>query len=515
MMQESSTKPYSPTGGPPTNADSGGFSARLRQIFEEEGTTAEEKIRSALRLGTERLAMDVGRLSRIKPGEGTRIVTEAVGPGPGAEHGKTRELSTTLCRWVVANGEALTIEDTSEGGWASDPATKHGDAASYLGAKVLVGTDLYGTVSFTGQSSRGEPFHEREVRIVERVAEEIGRALEAARQTETVLEGRHQVEQASDLVERMEALADVCGWVLDAQENTISWTENAVGLLEGIDAEQMPVEEFLSGVDSSARERITITIGQSIRRADAFTVEVPLVGPAGEEVRQWIELHGTPYARTSARSVGTVVGTVRDITTQKRRFSKIKKTRQDTIRRLAQVAEYRDTETGEHIHRVSRLSETLAQGLGAHSSWRKLIKDAAPLHDIGKIGIPDRILLKSGPLTDDEYERMKLHPVLGAEILAGSESEFIEMAARIARSHHERWDGDGYPDGIEGTDIPLEARVVAVADTIDAMTHDRPYRDALLPEEAFSTVEEEAGAQFDPRVAEVALENRERLIDCL
>jgi putative two-component system response regulator len=178
----------------------------------------------------------------------------------------------------------------------------------------------------------------------------------------------------------------------------------------------------------------------------------------------------------------------------------------DTIERLAQVVEFHDDATGHHTRRVGDLAGDLARGLGLPAATADLIHRAAPLHDVGKIGIPDAILLKPGRLTPDEYEVVKMHPSIGARILAGSRSEYLAVAEQIALGHHERWDGMGYPQGLKGDEIPLAARIVAVADFFDAVTHDRPYRPAWSIAEALKAVDAEMGRHFDPHVAQVLLQ---------
>ena len=132
-----------------------------------------------------------------------------------------------------------------------------------------------------------------------------------------------------------------------------------------------------------------------------------------------------------------------------------------------------------------------------------LVREAAPLHDIGKIAIPDSILLKPGRLSDEEYEVVKTHALLGARVLTGADSELLEVAERIVRHHHERWDGDGYPDGLAGEDIPVVARITAVADVFDVLVHERPYKDSWSVEAAAEEIREGADTQFDPAVVEV------------
>jgi putative two-component system response regulator len=180
----------------------------------------------------------------------------------------------------------------------------------------------------------------------------------------------------------------------------------------------------------------------------------------------------------------------------------------EVLERLAQAAEFRDDDTGEHTRRVGALSALVAAALGADEAWVAMLRRAAPLHDVGKIGIPDGILLKPGRLSDPEMAIMRTHTRIGARILARGRSPMMTMAERIALSHHERWDGAGYPEGRAGEAIPLEARIVAVADFYDALTHDRPYRPAWTPAQTRAEIARGAGAHFDPQVAQAFLSMR-------
>ena len=180
--------------------------------------------------------------------------------------------------------------------------------------------------------------------------------------------------------------------------------------------------------------------------------------------------------------------------------------RQETLACLAAAAEYRDDVTGMHVQRVGDLSATIAETLGLDPTTVQLIRDAAPLHDIGKIGISDSILLKPGLLEAHEYETMKLHTFIGAEILARGTSPILMLAREIALYHHERWDGGGYLEGLAGEDIPMAARIVSVADSFDAMTSDRPYRAAMTPEHALEEVKANSGKQFDPLVVDALMQ---------
>ncbi len=182
----------------------------------------------------------------------------------------------------------------------------------------------------------------------------------------------------------------------------------------------------------------------------------------------------------------------------------LEEAREDIVDCLGRAAEYRDDATGEHTRRVGDLSALLAARLGLGDDQVELMRRAATLHDIGKIGIPDRILLKPGRLTPEEFEVMKTHTTIGARILSGSRSPVLKLAREVALTHHERWDGEGYA-GLQGDEIPLSGRIVAVADTFDALTHRRPYKEAWSEERAIAEVDAERGRQFDPVVVDAFL----------
>lgn len=176
------------------------------------------------------------------------------------------------------------------------------------------------------------------------------------------------------------------------------------------------------------------------------------------------------------------------------------------LQTLARLVEHRDLEAERHAERVGELSARVARRLGLPDREVGLIADAAPLHDIGMVVVPDRVLLKEDELTPEERSIMTSHAANGARILSGSDLPVMRLAAEIARTHHERWDGTGYPRGLEGPEIPLSGRVVAVADAFDALTHDRPYRGATSEEETLEEIRRQRGAQFDPRVVDAFLE---------
>jgi HD-GYP domain-containing protein (c-di-GMP phosphodiesterase class II) len=176
--------------------------------------------------------------------------------------------------------------------------------------------------------------------------------------------------------------------------------------------------------------------------------------------------------------------------------------RAETLQLLAAAVEYRDDETFQHTERVGVISAEIATRLGLRSEQVKRLREAAPLHDVGKIAIPDGILLKRGNLTPEEHDLMQRHAALGARLLSRSSSPVLHMAAVIAATHHEWWNGTGYPSGLAGERIPIVGRVVAVADVFDALTHDRPYKQAWPVERAVARIKRASGSQFDPRVVE-------------
>jgi PAS domain S-box-containing protein len=182
------------------------------------------------------------------------------------------------------------------------------------------------------------------------------------------------------------------------------------------------------------------------------------------------------------------------------RTRELEDARAKTLRRLALAAEYRDDDTFEHTERVGSTAAAIAAQLSLDDEEVKILRLAAPLHDVGKIGIPDSILLKPGKLTAEEFGVMKAHTTLGARLLTGSGSPVLQMATLIAETHHEHWDGNGYPRGCAGEAIPLVGRIVAVADVFDALTHDRPYKSAWPTDRAIAEIKHGAGSHFDPQV---------------
>ena len=195
------------------------------------------------------------------------------------------------------------------------------------------------------------------------------------------------------------------------------------------------------------------------------------------------------------------------------RTEEVSRVRLEIIHRLGRAAEYRDNETGLHVIRMSHYSRLIGSRLGLGDLWVDTLFNAAPMHDVGKIGIPDHILLKPGALDRTEWIIMRQHPIIGADIIGYESSDLMKMSHQIAMSHHEKWDGSGYPNGLRGEAIPLAARVVAVADVFDALTTARPYKKPWSVEEATIYVNANAGSHFDPALVKIFNEVFEEILE--
>lgn len=191
----------------------------------------------------------------------------------------------------------------------------------------------------------------------------------------------------------------------------------------------------------------------------------------------------------------------------------LKRTRLQVVERLGRAAEYKDNETGLHVKRMSHYAQIIALAAGFSAEWAEELLHAAPMHDIGKIGTPDHILLKPGKLTDEEMQIMRQHALIGAEILGNCDSSLLQMAASVAKYHHEKWDGSGYPFGLKETAIPIEARIVALTDVFDALTSDRPYKKAWPVLEAVAFIKSQAGKHFDPALIPLLEQELDKILE--
>jgi PAS domain S-box-containing protein len=214
-----------------------------------------------------------------------------------------------------------------------------------------------------------------------------------------------------------------------------------------------------------------------------------------------VELSVSPIWSEDGRYMGSV-GIMRDLTKLRQTLDELHSARLEDLERLALVGEYRDDDTNRHTERVARTASLVAIALGLDADLVRTIRRASPLHDIGKIGIPDCILLKPDRLTTEEFEVIKTHTAIGKRILGDSHFPILKMATEIAFTHHERWDGTGYPAGLRGPAIPICGRITALADAFDAMTHARPYKQAFSVEHAVAEIRRCSASQFDPAIVE-------------
>ena len=195
------------------------------------------------------------------------------------------------------------------------------------------------------------------------------------------------------------------------------------------------------------------------------------------------------------------------------RADELKHTRLQVIQRLGRAAEYKDNETGLHVMRMSHYAQILARAYGLSEQHSEDLLHAAPMHDIGKIGIADSILLKPGKLTADEYREMQKHPLIGAEIIGECDSALLKMAKAVALYHHEKWNGSGYPHGLAGEAIPVEARIVAVSDVFDALTSARPYKQAWSIEDTMAHMQAQKGLHFEPKLIDLLEQNLPQILE--
>lgn len=252
---------------------------------------------------------------------------------------------------------------------------------------------------------------------------------------------------------------------------------------------------------ASLRLRVSLSGALALLLAGGYVVIAQLAFDSGT-----IILVSYPLLAWVLGMVGMVAANYTGALIERNGFSRrLSESQLELIHRLAHAAEFRDTETGEHIQRIGVLCEQLALAIGWHPDRANMLRHASAMHDIGKIGIPDRVLLKPGEFDEEERTIIRTHPTTGAEILAGSDSPLLQMAEDIARTHHERWDGSGYPVGLEGDQIPTVGRICAVCDVYDALLSKRSYKQAWTPRAALAEIKRGSGSHFDPELVDAFL----------
>ncbi|HSO02234.1 MAG TPA: HD domain-containing phosphohydrolase [Gaiellaceae bacterium] len=255
---------------------------------------------------------------------------------------------------------------------------------------------------------------------------------------------------------------------------------------------------MVTGMDDRRYADIAIELGAYGYILKPFKPNELIINVGNALRRRALEIENREHRERLEQTVLDRTAALRDTITQlETSDAELRRLREETIRRLSWAAEFRNQETGEHIVRMSLYCALLARLAGLDAERAEMIRIASPMHDVGKIGIPDRIMLKPGRLTADERSVIETHTEIGHRILAGSGVELLDLAADLALTHHERIDGTGYPGGLAGDEIPIEGRIVAVADVFDALTSDRVYRPAYQPDEAHALMLEGRGTQFD------------------
>ncbi len=263
---------------------------------------------------------------------------------------------------------------------------------------------------------------------------------------------------------------------------------------------------MISGMDDLATAAVATDLGAYGYVVKPFGINEILIAVANAIRRRHLEIENSAHRKHLEQLVSERTA---DLTETVERLSQteraLRKSQEEAIQRLAFAAEFRDPTTGAHIDRMSRTCEILALSAGLGSERADLIRIASPMHDIGKIGVRDDVLRKPGKLTSEEMDEMRKHPIIGSEILVGSDSELLRLGGLIALTHHERWDGGGYPNGLEHDEIPLEGRIVAIADVFDALTSERSYKPAFEVDHAVAMMTDERGSHFDPELLDIFL----------
>jgi putative two-component system response regulator len=309
------------------------------------------------------------------------------------------------------------------------------------------------------------------------------------------------------------------------------WTHGADTVLLDVMMPKMDGLEVCRRIRKNSRTAhtpvvfITAAVDRQFRRqaraagADDFLSkpfdEVELLARVNNTVRMKLYYDGLTRERNRLRS--EVDGRTRALDDATARLERLQEdlrvAREETILRLARAAEFRDDETAAHLQRMSHYCYLIGKKQNLDDYTCEMLRIASPMHDVGKIGIPDHILLKPGRLTPDEYTIMKQHAEIGYQILSGSESPLVKLAANIAHTHHEKWDGSGYPRGLRGDEIPIEGRIAAVADVFDALTSERPYKKAWPLEDAVSLLERGRALHFDPELVDLFLGSMDEVLE--
>ncbi|MFH1138948.1 MAG: HD domain-containing phosphohydrolase [Pseudomonadota bacterium] len=286
--------------------------------------------------------------------------------------------------------------------------------------------------------------------------------------------------------------------------------ESGLSLVEKVRADHPDIAVIMvTAVEDHRVAQHAINLGVYGYLIKPFEINEILINVASAMRRRELEINARQYQASLVSEVDARTQELHEAMDRlKIVLSKLESASLDTIIRLSLAAEYKDEDTGSHILRMSNYAAALARKLDLGEKVVQWVLYASPMHDVGKIGIPDKILLKPGPLDPDEWNLMKQHTTIGAKILSGGDFGFLRLAEVIAHTHHEKWDGAGYPRGLKGKEIPLVGQIVSMADVFDALTSERPYKKAFSLEKSYRIIRESAGSQFRPDLVEAFFDIR-------
>ena len=323
----------------------------------------------------------------------------------------------------------------------------------------------------------------------------------------------YDTESAADGFEALSEMKLGCDLVLlDANMPGMDGFEVARRLREDGECSDVPII-MVTGLDNAEDRRRALEVGADdfiSKPVDHSELNVRIEALLDGRDREQAHGDGGRVAQEVKRRTAELEKSVRELTHARRDAYSAQI---ETIERLAVASEFRDEDTGAHVRRVGEYCALMAEHLHLSPGRVEQIRYAAPLHDVGKIGIPDSILLKPAKLAPEEWKTMKQHTTMGGHILADSSSRFLKAGREIALTHHEKWDGTGYPEGTSGEEIPLFGRICAVADVFDALTGERPYREALPPEEAVDILKDGKAQHFDPEVLDAFFDEYDRALE--
>jgi response regulator RpfG family c-di-GMP phosphodiesterase len=322
---------------------------------------------------------------------------------------------------------------------------------------------------------------------------------------------KHQVNEATKELQKTvhdlliaQEITHFGSWTWDIMSGKLEWSDETYRIFE-LRPQSIPAtyERFLQYIHPDDRKAVQSAVDHAIYHKNSYTIRHRIVV---NKKTKYVHERGNAYYNDIGEPI-YMLGTVYDITEVTEAYLSLEAKEQETLRVLSRTAEYKDEETSNHVKRVSDYTVLIAKGLKLSDKEQDVLYYAAPLHDIGKVGTPDHILLKPGRLDEEEMTIMREHAMIGSNILQDVQSPYLQAGCLIAQTHHEKYDGSGYPKGLKGDEIPLYGRIVAIADVFDALTSKRPYKKAWTFEEAVEFIKHNAGNHFDPELVKLFLAN--------